>query len=122
MFMGSNTFEPLQHLIPFERDSAFGCVSARKSRAPYGVSVQHGSRFPAVHDREMQQRLRRWLALSADDLRICVHLEKVRGRKIALVQSRGSNCQPQRLARNHRAEISTRSQNPNPSVETPSNH
>src|SRR5258708_34887779 len=112
MFMGSNTLEPLQHLITFERDSAFGCVSARKSRAPHGVSMQHGSCFPAVHNREVQQRLRRWLALSADDLRICVHLEKVRGCEIALVQSRGSNCQPQRLARNHRPEISTPSQNP----------
>src|SRR5947208_4560867 len=96
-------------------------MRARKDRAPDGMRVQDSASIHASRDSEMQQGLRGRAAITAYDVGRFVHLEKLLRRKAPLVQSRRSNCQAQRLAGNHRAEVSARAQHPAACMEALSN-
>src|SRR6266567_6303870 len=117
----SDAFQSFEHFVSFERDASLRRMRARKHRAPNRMSVQDRAGAHAVHDGQMKQCLRRRPATAADDAGCTVYLQKLRQRERTLVQSRRSHRQPQGLARNHRAKVSTRSQNPSPRVEIFSN-
>jgi hypothetical protein len=69
-------------------------------------------------DFQMQQRLRRRPAHGvAYDLPLGVNLENLAGVHPALVDRARSDCQPQRVTREYRTEITTRSKHPAPAVE-----
>src|SRR5713101_5182682 len=91
----------------------------RKDSAPSRMSVQDRANLQAAHNGDVEQRFGRWPTIAADDVDAIIHLQELRGCEAALVQSRRSNGQAQRLTRNHRAEVSTRSENPSARVETP---
>src|SRR5713101_280986 len=90
----------------------------RKHSAPNRMSVQDRAGTHTARDGDVEQRFRRGPSISADDVDGIIHLQELRGCEAALVQTCRSNRQPQRLARNHRAEVSTRAQNPAARVET----
>src|SRR5216683_2684365 len=73
----------------------------------------------AAHNGYVEQRFGRRAATAADDVDGTIHLQELRGCKAAFVQAARSNGQAQRLAGNHRAEVSTRSENPAARVEAP---
>src|SRR5580693_5050510 len=121
MLVRSNALETLEHFESFECDPALRSVRAGKNRAPHGMRVQNRACIHAANNGGMQQRLRGWPPFAANHVGLLVHLEKLGGREAALVQSRRSNSQPQRVARQNRAEVSARSQDPASRIETPSN-
>src|SRR5256885_15265034 len=96
-------------------------MRARKDGAPNRMSVQDRAGVYAARDGEMEQSFRRRSAIAAYDVGRFVHFQKLRRRKASLVQARRSNRQPQRLAGNHRAEVSTGAQNPSARMKTLSN-
>jgi len=85
------------------------------------MSMQDRAGTHAAHNGYVEQRFCRGLAIAANDAGGIVDLKKLRGRKRALVQSRRSNRQAQRLSGNYGAEVSTRSQNPSARVKIFSN-
>src|SRR5260370_37003914 len=119
--MGSNAFQPLDHFVPFERNTTLRSERTRKHGAPNRMSVQDRAGIRAAHDGEMQQGFRRRPAIAADDVSRFIHLQELLGRKAALVQARRSNGQTQRLSGNYRAKVSTRPQNPSARIEAFSN-
>src|SRR5260370_10676691 len=119
--MGSNAFQPLEHFVSFQCDTTLGCMRTRKHGAPNRMSVQDRAGVHAAHDGEMQQGFRRRPAIAADNVSRFIHLQELLGRKAALVQTRRSNGQTQRLSGNYRAEVSTRPQNPSARIEAFSN-
>src|SRR6266404_3139467 len=121
VLVSSNAFQPLQHFVSFERNSTLRSMRTRKHRAPNRMRVQDCARGHATHDGKMEQCFRGRPAIPAHDVGRLVHLQKLRGPQAALVQSCRSNRQTQRLARNHRAEISARPQNPPARVKSLSN-
>src|SRR6266849_3646238 len=96
-------------------------MRARKDRAPNRMSVQDRAGIHAARDGEMEQGFSRRPAFATHHVTCSVHLQELRGRKAALVQSRRSNREAQRLAGNHRAEVSTRTQDPSARVKVFSN-
>ena len=96
-------------------------MRTRKDRAPNGMCVQDCASIEAARDGEMKQGFRGRPPITLYHVRRIVDLQKLPGRKSALVQSCRSNGQPQRLAGNHRAEVSTCAQNPAALVKTLSN-
>src|SRR6266851_1781130 len=119
--MRSNASEPFQHLETFQGDAALRCVRTRKDRAPNGMRVQDRAGIHATRDGEMEQGFRGRTAFAANDVRRVVDLQKLRWRKGTLVQARRSNGQPQWVAGNHGAKVSTRAQNPATFVKALSN-
>src|SRR6266849_403352 len=95
-------------------------MRSRKDGAPNRMSVQDRAGLHAARNGDVEQGFGRRPAISAKNVGRFVHLQKLRGRKIALVQAGRSNGQAQRLAGNHRAEVSTRSQNPAARMKTSS--
>src|SRR6266849_505077 len=95
-------------------------MRSRKDGAPNRMSVQDRAGLHAARNGDVEQGFGRRPAISAKNVGRFVHLQKLRGRKITLVQAGRSNGQAQRLAGNHRAEVSTRSQNPAAHMKTPS--
>src|SRR5882672_7826118 len=85
------------------------------------MSVQDRAGFHTARNGEMEQGFRGRAAIALYHVRRIVDLQKLRRRKRALVQSCRSNRQPQRLAGNHRAKVSTRPQSPSAGIEFHSN-
>src|SRR6266849_6789342 len=92
----------------------------RKDGAPNRMSMQDRAGTHAAHNGYVEQRFGRRAATAADDVDGTIHLQELRGCKAAFVQAARSNGQAQRLAGNHRAEVSTRSENPAARMKTSS--
>src|SRR6267154_5751772 len=68
MLVRSDAFQPLEHFISFEGDSALRCMRARKDRAPNRVSMQDRSSTHAAHNGEMKQGFGGRSAITADNI------------------------------------------------------
>ena len=89
--------------------------------APDRMRVQDRAGIHAACDGQMEQGFRGRTAITLYHVRRIVDLQKLCRRKAPLIQSRRSNGQPQWVAGNHCAEVSTRAQNPATRVKTLSN-
>src|SRR6266852_2765431 len=95
-------------------------MRSRKDGAPNRMSVQDRAGLHAAHNGDVEQGFGRRPAISAKNVDGIIHFQELLGCEAAFVQARGRNRQPKRLAGNHRAEVSTRAQNPPARMKAPS--
>src|SRR5215469_18612547 len=84
------------------------------------MRMQHCSCSAQPHQREVQCCLRRRSAGPSDYVFLSIEMHKLLGCETALIDSAGSNGDPQWITADHSAEVSARAQHPASRVEAAS--
>src|SRR5262249_37864018 len=80
VLVGSNALEAFQHFVAFNKKAGMSNVVVGQNRAPYGMSMQNGTRADALNDRDVQQCFGRRLAARwLYDFAVGINFENVIG-------------------------------------------